>query len=879
MQTAIPNDPFQLLERSFDDDAYKRYQRDVAEGYNRAKAMRLIPGPFSDSESTSEDDDDSTDYTFSVRHSPKSLNSSHRATHRLPPTPPSQDSDSCHEPLLDPSMIPEEGQSPAHTSNMRASMRTPTHDPPTPEITPPQTQKRLRPPRPSLQSTQSLSQAESFVTARENQYSAASSRSTLQLLDAEQNLKQQHVPRSNLYPANGASDFRNLDYNGTATPTQTSPLPENTKRRINGIKKERKVFDEVDSNEEALADDFQSEFRRNVTVKRYRPRKENQSPAKAPSKRDTSVNHRKPLTGSSLTDEQSQLPTEKDSIEDQGDWQTQVNDVLYTHIRDQKLKRLSAASGTSTIVEAIVLSGPSKPVQNLRHTGRNLALRDDFLASDARSRVASESTAVQQHRLRHRKSPIPVRGGGDSATWKFRAVSSPELSAKTTRQTEGSEVLDFAARTRNGQGSGQLLSIAQVDTAKFSHHDDLVKNVSAYEVLPRVNAEDRSRSDRPNFGVRTGWNRSFKDQDLLSPERKPLKERYRKLSNAESTFSDDARPAEQHKPSGSVSSVEYVPRGSFSTSRRRSSLDPSHLLPSNTPLSQQSQWSDRTDTLEVSEARAINIYPHNNNSLVVVQQRAGNILAVESMPQVAVTGSHILRDEPGRPTFKAIIESPMDDSTKSLPQINSPLTNPRAAPQPPMIKFIPATPNEEVDRQLVPHEVVPEAPPKAETPLTRRQSLAKRARRYSESFIGPLRTLSSSSRRRYTYVVRDDRPANLHPFWRPRGFWDDFDSDEDDYYDDEGPAEPLPRGGDTSDFKDRENFPRKMSRRMPGFRGAGGFLLGNSLGINRHGTNNRRHYVDQPMRGSTNSDNPSSDSHGLRTVSYTHLTLPTIYSV
>ena len=36
-----------------------------------------------------------------------------------------------------------------------------------------------------------------------------------------------------------------------------------------------------------------------------------------------------------------------------------------------------------------------------------------------------------------------------------------------------------------------------------------------------------------------------------------------------------------------------------------------------------------------------------------------------------------------------------------------------------------------------------------------------------------------------------------------------------------------------------------MSVRMPGFRGKGGFLVGNSLGIDRHGTNNRRHHVDK----------------------------------
>ncbi|KAI7518482.1 hypothetical protein KC331_g21175 [Hortaea werneckii] len=50
-----------------------------------------------------------------------------------------------------------------------------------------------------------------------------------------------------------------------------------------------------------------------------------------------------------------------------------------------------------------------------------------------------------------------------------------------------------------------------------------------------------------------------------------------------------------------------------------------------------------------------------------------------------------------------------------------------------------------------------------------------------------------------------------------------------------------------------------MSVRMPGFRGQGGFLLGNSLGLDRHGTNNRRPYVVK-----------KSSSGGLRTNSSQH---------
>jgi hypothetical protein len=80
--------------------------------------------------------------------------------------------------------------------------------------------------------------------------------------------------------------------------------------------------------------------------------------------------------------------------------------------------------------------------------------------------------------------------------------------------------------------------------------------------------------------------------------------------------------------------------------------------------------------------------------------------------------------------------------------------------------------------------------------------------------------------------------------WQPRDFWEDYASSDEDDYDDWEDQARLPPGGDTSDVLERRSFfPRNMSVRMPGFRGNGGFLKGNSLGIERHGTNNRRHYV------------------------------------
>jgi len=92
-------------------------------------------------------------------------------------------------------------------------------------------------------------------------------------------------------------------------------------------------------------------------------------------------------------------------------------------------------------------------------------------------------------------------------------------------------------------------------------------------------------------------------------------------------------------------------------------------------------------------------------------------------------------------------------------------------------------------------------------------------------------------------VTEED--GTLHPFWRPRGFWDGFSDSESD--DEEG---GLPEGGDTSDIEDPEpeppRRPNKLNKLKGGLRGSGGFLIGNSLGVERHGTNKRRHHVTLP---------------------------------
>jgi hypothetical protein len=148
----------------------------------------------------------------------------------------------------------------------------------------------------------------------------------------------------------------------------------------------------------------------------------------------------------------------------------------------------------------------------------------------------------------------------------------------------------------------------------------------------------------------------------------------------------------------------------------------------------------------------------------------------------------------------------------------------------------------------------------------RRLSLVQRARRYSDTFIAPLLARAPITRtrvvgggsssgaapetRRVPSVTEDD--GNLHPFWRPRGFWEGFEDSDSESEDSEAGAPPLPLGGDTSDVEVRESPAAvaalgALGRRLTNsFKGSGGFLIGNSLGVERSGTNRRRPHVVVP---------------------------------
>ncbi|PNS15696.1 hypothetical protein CAC42_4148 [Sphaceloma murrayae] len=751
----------------------------------------------------------------------------------LPPTPPSQHQLGLDEPLLSPSMLSDIYQDAISSPRMQASTPTQLTGPPTPDITPPSTRDRLRVPPKQLLHFPSLSQTDSFHTARENLRSQASSRSHSHLSNGDGEFSSGASSKRIASPATsematslgGVSDPVTPRANGRLRKEELSPSPRSRKASTNDaydlLDKER-LLSKPDTARLTghLGSDVgtDSSHSRNASINSAS--KSDSSPRRKARRR----RRNEPSAMSNLSAD----PLHRDEVHH---FDTS-HDALYTHLRDEKSKRLSAHSTTSTIVEAMVYTSPQRPRRGLRHAGKNLALRTDVDVQQHK-RNLSDTTALHEHQLRHRKTPLPGRGFGmghlGDENSKFRSVSTPDILQSQTKDTSTASgpnphflpfrtlskpakrltPPDWPLRTppfpaeQNGPSDDESIRSVEQRTRQRGNPVDLTDD--------EEEKSDHGLDPRGMQHPRLGWRRDRVDDELASPPLKsPVTNGYPipKPRNDSLDISDEKlHPYRSH--SGSDGGVAW---GSFDGSSRRGSLEPRmdhaharNLTLAHTPLSSHSAWSDRTHIAEVNQARAVNIYPHNNESILLIQQQS-------QPPHVPLAPNQPHKETPPRsiPKFEAFLDSGTPPPPTPTTH-HSPLTNPRAAPVPPAINFIPPTPASEADRQLAPSPEPFKMNSTAPLPPKRRDSLRQRARAQSAAFVDAVLLRNGAQVRRRNTVHVDERPRNLHPFWRPRGFWEDFDSDEDD---DEEP-EPLPRGGDDSDVQEQQEWlPRRMSRRV-----------------------------------------------------------------
>lgn len=241
----------------------------------------------------------------------------------------------------------------------------------------------------------------------------------------------------------------------------------------------------------------------------------------------------------------------------------------------------------------------------------------------------------------------------------------------------------------------------------------------------------------------------------------------------------------------------------------------------NTPFSLASVDTTGTFSTEVAEAQAVNIYPHQNKSVFLVDHsnKPSESSSLEQKSRNSQQSASLGRQSVDLQQPKATIKTTAPDSdlpvtppqpTFKMDDVDSPLRNPRAPPEPPAppaIAFIPATPSgltpahQKENTMGNYFDLVVEKPRQPVSLLKRAltgRSLGRR--RLSDSgAAGPgllSRTFSLSRvpRKEPGYLARveneplyptpDDRPREgdkLHAFWRPAYAGSDDGDDDDDW--------------------------------------------------------------------------------------------------
>lgn len=551
---------------------------------------------------------------------------------------------------------------------------------------------------------------------------------------------------------------------------------------------------------------------------------------------------------------------------------------------DVASKRLSIISNSSTVVEAIIISTPPPKPRTLRHVSKTLSLRgdtDSISNSPPRGFPPKNSSGS-----RVASNPVVRSRAGDDVQYstnhgrgrKTRVTTDPTL-----RHQKDSHSLRSDAAAVNPNTQSSRTSIPQIGQSPVSSNSRIVSSESSPQHnQPQTSTHARRRSQNgrdlgdPSYhqirrstqlalenviGPIVTIHPSSTDDSLVTVVKKPTASIHsldrpirhsRRISEihpadpqndmviaaedrlappfngwhsgVNGTDELDRRPSDASGRSYDRS--EHGHRQSVDRSTILSEDHPRQLYSQNTPFSQISA----RDALEVSEATTVNIYPHNNHSLVMVQQGA-------RLPQTEIKqqSQQLVRASLERPTIAVQPSTPPTQSSDQI--VDSPLRNPRKPPHPPVINILPATPSSAIEDPL---EVAGNNIPQ------RRPSLLQRARRYSDNIMQPILGRSGNLRRHNSERSRskpdEGRTNHLHPLWHPRDFWEDFSDSEDE---DDLSGDRLPPGGDTSE-PPPVSIHRRLTQKLPGFRGTGGFMVGNSLGLNRHGTNVRRHHVTLP---------------------------------
>lgn len=664
--------------------------------------------------------------------------------------------------------------------------------PPTPETTPPRKIHRTQGgvSRPSARNTSSESQTESFTTAKENQSSEDEGHQTdsPSLRPARQKwLRTTGISRHK--DVGLGLELESEDEESTAKETTPRPSPKHENFVTFDGAWGAEVDDALDRVSQGRRSSAKPDPESQPIMSRKRPYKRPRILSQPPQDSPTlGVEVNAPPTRSrSLRErvEESRRSPPNASTErfaEQINWPLK-DDVfdLDAEMQGMNDKRMSQASTTSTIVEAMVINSPPRRRQTLRHTSKMLDLNSLDSPTQHPNRISTLPNDIStRRRLRKSKSPeqelrkshasdTPESNAAPSVAKTALVVVNPDRLCSLQSSTSGSKRLSRTFSLTSKHQSSRPTTAPEEAVGYFDipqRRDRRTVSVVIHSATP-FKPESRIGDAQPRSLPLEG-----------SPSSVPMSNEMSTTTSATSgglmTHYAPQTPADQQQPTLNLIDVQDAQTLSLSgpsTGEWSAMLRPSSTL--RTPFSLRSAHSSTPGTLEVNEATAISIYPHTNKSILVIQEMAGSSDPSHPREHSAIIAGHANVALPGPVTPVIHHESPPRE-------LLSPLKNPRDPPQPPDFKIIPPTPaNASVTR----------SPPKTPTrtnrfsaPITSIKRALSARRPRSDSIVTPFaRTFSlrstagTPSRRAQT---SEDRDSKLHPFWQPRAFWDGVDGSD-----------------------------------------------------------------------------------------------------
>ncbi|KAJ8067233.1 hypothetical protein OCU04_004597 [Sclerotinia nivalis] len=534
---------------------------------------------------------------------------------------------------------------------------------------------------------------------------------------------------------------------------------------------------------------------------------------------------------------------DKDSVEPTlkgGTWPRVRKDTIDspTMSDTRRFSTMSGRSTTSTVVEAFVVDAPPSRIRTLRHTKKQIGLRDfNSNESTVSSAPPSEKSSELHHRLVHRAERIPEKHNGSLTSNTTPSIASSHKSRRKIIREGGVPVVVIPDRVSSAKSSRppSLRSTSSRKTKRSNSFQSAPLSQSSktnepgyFDIIPPTKKRTMSDSAGSSNSVHTiDYPPSIptRRSSLSAPTSRNTSragsltaESLKAHNMLQERQSLKSEPVEMSRPVTSEKEIE--PQNTRSSiDHNRLSIDHqdeghSHVRRSTqaTPFSQASCETAGTTatTAEISQAMAVSMVPHQNKSWTVIHRESEpsppTLRRLITQPNIEVNGE----------TTDGPVTPPQNPHT--MDGVDSPLRNPRAPPGPPAIKFIPPTPSDmspgaEEERQLgfdfdtrldEDYDDRPSSSDRLKRNFSLRRAFGNH--RYSEAIIADAgllkRKFSLSGRRKdsstqtskpeanpsahYPSVL--DQPADdskLHPFWRPANFWDDLEDNDNDSDDDE----------------------------------------------------------------------------------------------